>query len=154
MVPPHIGRHMLTPPKRRRRFVPPRPITVGIDDDNGLPLGYGVIPNVSEAGACVRTDRQLAPGGQLVLRIKFAQQAKVHEVAARVVWTGAAEDASGAPTRRYGLLWHHLPSGCALRLRHLAHEASSKRRTGSHAVVKAAAGSRQTASTSTASRRR
>jgi PilZ domain len=144
---------MLTPPKRRRRFVPPRPITVGIDDENGLPLGYGVIPNVSEAGACVRTDSQLDPGGQLVLRIRFAHRAKVHEVAARVVWTGEAEDPSGAPMRRYGLLWHHLPSACALRLRHLAHEAS-KRRTGSHAAVKASPDSRHTASTSGAPRRR
>ena len=145
---------MLTPSKRRRRFVPPRPITVGIDDENGLPLGYGVIPNVSEAGACVRTDRKLDPGGRLVLRIRFAQRAKVHKVTARVVWTGEAEDPSGAPMRRYGLSWHHLPSACALRLRRLAHEASGKRRSGSHAVVKASPSSRQTASTSTASRRR
>jgi len=129
-----------TPPRQRTRIVPPRPITVGIDDENGLPLGHGVIPNVSEAGACVWTDSQLAPGGRLVLRISFVHPAEVHEVAARVVWTGGGEDPSGASMRRYGLQWQDSSSAYVLRLRHLAREASGERRTGSHSAVKPSPG--------------
>jgi hypothetical protein len=110
-------------------------MTVGIDDENGLPLGYGVIPNVSEVGACIWTDSHLAPGGRLVLRISFAHPAEVHEVAARVVWTGEGADSSGAPMWRYGLMWHDFSSACVLRLRHLAREAFGERRTGSHSAV-------------------
>jgi hypothetical protein len=144
---------MPTPPRQQVRIVPPRPITVGIDDENGLPLGYGVIPNVSEAGACVWTDSLLAPGEWLVLRISFAHPAEVHEVAARVVWTGECEDLSGAPMRRYGLLWQDFSSACETRLRHLARaivEAAEggnayvqpfgERRTGSPSTVKASLG--------------
>ena len=110
-------------------------MTVGIDDENGLPLGYGVIPNVSEAGACVWTDSHLAPGERLVLRVSFAHPAEVHAVAARVVWTSEGADSSGAPIWRYGLLWHDFSSACAVRLRHLAREAFGERRTGSHSAV-------------------
>lgn len=127
---------MHTPPRQRPRIVPPRPMTVAIDDQHGLPLGYGVIADASEAGACVWTDSQLEPGGRLVLRISFAHPAEVHEVAARVVWAGEGEDASGAPLRRYGLLWHDSSSACVLRLRHLACEASGEKRSGSHSAAR------------------
>ena len=127
---------MYTPPRQRTRIVPPRPITVGIDDENRLPLGYGVVPNVSEAGACVLTDSYLEPGGRLVLRISFTYPAEVHVVAARVVWTGGGADSSGGtPMRRYGLMWHDFSSACVLRLRHLAGEAFGERRTGSHSTM-------------------
>jgi hypothetical protein len=135
------------------RIVPPRPITVGIDDESGLPLGYGVIPNVSEAGACVWTDSQLEPGGRLVLRISFARPAEVHEVAARIVWTSEGNDPTGAPMRCYGLLWQDFSSACEMRLRHLARaivEAAKggnayvqpfgERRTGSHSALKSSPG--------------
>ena len=131
---------MHTPPRQRVRIVPPRPLTVGIDDENGLRLGYGVIPNVSEAGACVWTDSQLAPGRLLTLRISFAHPAEVHEVAARVVWTGDREYPSGSSMRRYGLQWQDSSSAYVLRLRHLAGVASGERRTGSHPAVKPSSG--------------
>jgi hypothetical protein len=104
-------------------------MTVGIDDENGLPLGYGVISNVSEAGGCVWTDSHFGPRRRLVLRISFAHPAEVHEVAARVVWTGEGVDSSGAPMRRYGLTWDDA-SSAVLRLRNLAREAIGGRRTG------------------------
>jgi len=117
-----------TPPRTCARIVPPNPITVGIDDEIGLPLGYGVIANVSEAGACVWTDGRLDPGARLVLRISFPCPAEVHEVAARVVWGDEGEDLAGAPMRQYGLRWHEPSSACVLRLRHLALHVSGERR--------------------------
>lgn len=129
---------MHTPPRQWARIVPPNPITVGIDDENALPLGYGVIANVSEAGACIWTDGGLDPGARLVLRISFAQPAEVHEVAARVVWGDEGEDRSGTRMHRYGLQWHDATSACVLRLRHLALLDPGERRTGSHAAVRPA----------------
>jgi hypothetical protein len=104
--------------RQRRRIVASRPIRVGIDDENGLPLAYGVIPNVSEAGACVWTSSQLEPAGRLVLRIRFGHRhAEVHRVAARVVWTRDDEDPlGGAPMRRVGLEWQDFTSAHVPRL--------------------------------------
>ena len=111
---------MYTPPRQRTRIVPPDPITVAIEDDHGLPLGYGVIANVSEAGACVWTDGQLDPGARLALRVSFARPAEVYDVAAVVVWSEAGERRDGATMRRYGLRWHDAASPCVLRVRRLA----------------------------------
>ncbi len=131
---------MYTPPRQRTRIVPPRAITVGIDDENGLPLGHGIIPNVSEAGACVWTNTQLESGERLLLRVSFAHPAEVHEVAARVVWTGEDKDPSGASMRRYGLQWQDFSSAYVLRLRRLVREASGEGRTGSHPAAKPSPG--------------
>ena len=120
---------MHTPPRQRARVVPPSPITVAIDDENGLPLGYGVIANVSDAGACIWTNGQLDPGARLSLRVSFAQPAEVHDVAAIVVWGDEGEARSGEPMHRYGLRWHDASSACVLRLRHLALRASGERQT-------------------------
>jgi hypothetical protein len=117
------------PPRKRARIVPPNPITVAIDDENGLPLGYGVIANVSDAGACIWTDGRLDPGTRLSLRVSFAQPAEVHDVAAQVVWGAEGEDAAEGPTRRYGLRWHDASSACVRRLRHLALRAPGGRFT-------------------------
>jgi hypothetical protein len=118
-----------TPPRQRARIVPPDPITVAIDDDNGLPLGYGVIANVSDTGGCVWTDGRLEPGARLSLRVSFAQPAEVHDVAALVVWGDEGEDRSGGPMHRYGLRWQDASSACVRRLRHLALQASGERVT-------------------------
>lgn len=120
---------MHTPPRLRSRIVPPNPITVALDDENGLPLGYGVIANVSDAGGCIWTDRALEPGAWLCLRISFACPAEVHEVAAQVVWADEGQDRAGTPTRRYGLRWHGTPTACLTRLNDLALRAAHDRRT-------------------------
>lgn len=115
-----------TPPRARARIVPPSPITVAIDDESSLPVGYGVIANVSESGGCVWTDGRLEPGAQLSLRVSFAQPAEVHEVAALVVWGEESEDRAGLKMHRYGLRWYDASSACVLRLRHLALNASGQ----------------------------
>jgi hypothetical protein len=115
-----------TPPRARARIVPPSPITVAIDDDNALPLGYGVLANVSESGACVWTDSTLDPGARLSLRISFAQPAEVHDVAATVVWGDLGQDHTGQRLHRYGLRWNDASSSCVLRLRRLALRAAGE----------------------------
>lgn len=129
---------MYTTPRHGPRIVAPTPIRVGIDDENGLPLGYGIIPNVSEAGACVWTNSHLEPAARLVLRIRFGHNpAEVCEIAARVVWMREEHDPlGGAPMRRFGLQWQDSSSAHVPRLLHLVREASGERRTGSHPAAK------------------
>ncbi len=120
---------MHTPPRQRSRIVPPNPITVAIDDENGLPLGYGAIANVSDAGGCVWTDGALEPGARLSLRVSFAHPPEVHEVAARVVWGEEGCDREGTPMRRYGLRWEGAAAGCVARLREMARRVQASSRT-------------------------
>jgi len=86
----NTGDPLDNPTRERARIVPPSPITVAIDDENGLPLGYGVIANVSDAGGCIWTDSHLEPGARLSLRVSFSHPAEVHEAAGLVVWAPRA----------------------------------------------------------------
>jgi len=117
------------PTRQRARIVPPSPITVAIDDENGLPLGYGVIANVSDAGGCIWTDSLLEPGARLGLRVSFPRPAEVHEAAALVVWGDEGEDRAGCRMRRYGLQWRDASSACVRRLREIALGAPVERHT-------------------------
>lgn len=117
------------PTRQRARIVPPSPITVAIDDENGLPLGYGVIANVSDAGACIWTDGRLDPGARLGLRVSFPRPAEVHEAAALVVWGEEGEDPAGCRMHRYGLRWKDASSACVRRLREIALGAPVERHT-------------------------
>jgi hypothetical protein len=120
---------LTSPTRKRARIVPPNPITVAIDDENSLPLGYGVIANVSDAGGCIWTDSRLEPGARLSLRVSFPHPPEVHEAAALVVWGNEGEDPSGARMHRYGLRWNDASSACVRRLRDLALGVSGERRT-------------------------
>ena len=120
---------MQNPTRQRARIVPPNPITVAIDDENGLPLGYGVVANVSDAGGCVWTDSRLEPGARLSLRVSFPRPAEVHEAAALVVWGDEGDDRAGCRMHRYGLRWSDASSSCVRRLREVALAASGERRT-------------------------
>lgn len=120
---------MENPTRQRSRIVPPSPITVAIDDENGLPLGYGVIANVSDAGGCVWTDGVLDPGARLAVRVSFSHPSEVHEAAALVVWGAEGEDREGCRVHRYGLRWQDASSACVRRLRDLALGALPERRT-------------------------
>ena len=120
---------MSNPTRQRARIVPPNPITVAIDDENALPLGYGVIANVSDAGGCIWTDSVLDPGARLGLRVSFLHPSEVHEAAALVVWGDEGEDREGCRMHRYGLRWQDASSSCVRRLRELALGVSGERRT-------------------------
>ena len=120
---------MHNPARQRARIVPPNPITVAIDDESGLPLGYGVIANVSDAGGCIWTDSRLEPGARLSLRVSFPNPAEVHEAAGLVVWGDEGEDHVGGRMHRYGLQWNDASSACVRRLRQVALAVSGERRT-------------------------
>ncbi len=116
---------MRTSKRQRARVVPPTPITVAIDDqETGLCLCYGVIANVSESGACVWTNGELATGARLVLRVSFAHPPEVHEISGTVVWASAAAGDSAVPAtqglRRFGVEWLDSASPCIQRLRQVA----------------------------------
>jgi hypothetical protein len=81
------------------RVVPKKLITVAIEDD-GVPRAYGVVANISEAGACVWTDAGLDPGGAVSLRLSFPGGPQPLDAEGIVAWANAGEGA-----RRYGLRW-------------------------------------------------
>lgn len=83
------------------RVVPTRAITVVIENE-GFPLAYGVVANISDRGACVWTNRRLQVGESVSLRLSFAREPQPVEASGRVVW---GEPAREGDTLRYGLQW-------------------------------------------------
>jgi hypothetical protein len=55
-------------------------------------VGYGVVTNVSEAGACIVTDTALSPGSDLKLKLSFYREPRLFETIARVVWSREAKE--------------------------------------------------------------
>jgi hypothetical protein len=110
----------LAPRRLTPRIVPSSPITVAIQDDDGNPVAYGVVADVSGSGACVWTDAALAVGTTLSFRISFAQPPEVHELIGVVVWCEVATEAEGRGTRRSGVEWLGSSRACRERLRELA----------------------------------
>lgn len=70
--------------RRAGRFVPTSAVTVALLEDN-LPIAYGVVRDISEAGACIMTDTVLAPGKSYQFRMSFFG-GEVLEAMVRVVW--------------------------------------------------------------------
>jgi len=101
------------------RIVPARPITVAIAEDDGRPIVYGVLANVSDGGACLWTSGFLRVGMHLHLRISFAHPAEMHEATGQVVW-GQMCRATAGETRKYGLEWRGTAVQSRARLRDLA----------------------------------
>jgi hypothetical protein len=81
------------------RIVPRTPITVAIQE-GGVPKAYGVVANISVAGACVWTDASLDAGGPVNLRLSFPRGSQPLDAEGVVAWGDPA-----AGTRRYGLRW-------------------------------------------------
>ena len=91
-------------PRTIRRLAPKYAATAAVYCDEQQ-VGYGVVTNLSEAGACIVTDSRLAPGSDLRLKLSFYEQPRLFETIARVVWTEeAGSDRAGlAGLRLYGL---------------------------------------------------
>ncbi len=106
-------------PRRHPRIVPDSPLTVAIENDRGVCLGYGVVANVSLAGACVLTSAALPVGARLSFTLSFSRPAEIHQVEGTVVWDGAGETSGPNPAHRLGVAWQDTPSGCEERLRGL-----------------------------------
>jgi hypothetical protein len=82
-------------PRTVRRLVPRQSATVAVYRGDQQ-VGYGILANVSEAGACIVTDALVAPGTDLRLKLSFYQQPRLFETIARVVWSREASAADGA----------------------------------------------------------
>ncbi len=87
--------------RRAVRVVPPETVTVTMENGKG-PVAYGIVANISETGACVRTDLPFAPGEELLLGLNFALEAQPLSATGRVIW------ASGPPVEGKGYLRHGL----------------------------------------------
>jgi hypothetical protein len=53
--------------------------------EENLPIAYGVVRDISEAGACIMTNTSLSPGRSYQFRMSFFG-AEILEAVARVVW--------------------------------------------------------------------
>jgi hypothetical protein len=91
-----------------------------------LCLGYGVIANVSRAGACVWTDGTVPTGARLSFRLSFCQPAEVHEVEGVVIWERATEGPREPPSHRFGVEWQEAPPACEERLQAMVSQAEEE----------------------------
>ncbi len=70
--------------RRTGRFVPSTSVTVALLEEN-LPIAYGVVRDISDAGACIMTNTSLNPGRTYQFRMSFFG-GEILEAVARVVW--------------------------------------------------------------------
>ena len=91
-------------PRTVRRLVPRQSATVAVYRADHQ-VGYGILANVSEAGACIVTDALMAAGTDLRLKLSFYQQPRLFETIARVIWSreASASDGAFAGLRLHGL---------------------------------------------------
>jgi hypothetical protein len=76
-----------------RRFIPKASATVAVNEE-GFPLAYGVVRNLSESGACFITDLVLKRGGSLDLRVSLDRLGSF-ETQGRLVWSGEGLECQG-----------------------------------------------------------
>ncbi len=77
-----------------RRRLPSDTATVSVHSDEKT-LAYGVIVNISEAGACLATEIQLPTGVILPLRLSFYRHSEVLETDARIIWCRGGDSSVG-----------------------------------------------------------
>jgi hypothetical protein len=88
--------------RRAGRFLPSSSVTVALLEEN-LPVAYGVVKDLSEAGACIMTNAVLRPGKSYQFRMSFFG-GEVLEAQAKVVWNETtASGASGRSEVPHGL---------------------------------------------------
>jgi hypothetical protein len=93
----------ISTPRTVRRLVPRQSATVAYRGEQQV--GYGILADVSEAGACIVTDSLMVPGTDLRLKLSFYREARLFETIARVVWSrdAAESDRGFAGLRLHGL---------------------------------------------------
>jgi len=96
------------------RVVPRSAVTVAIENQ-GYPMAYGVVANISDVGACVWTNGAFVVGENLVLRLSFPRELQPLQAAGRVVWEDPKRDEKGA--MRLGLQWSHATGPAHARLK-------------------------------------
>ena len=85
--------------RRAARVVPPEPVTVRMENGRD-PVAFGIVDDISETGACVRTANPFPVGDELLLALSFAREGQPMSTTGRVVWQG-----------RPGVNPGHLPHG-------------------------------------------
>jgi hypothetical protein len=64
--------------------------------EENLPIAYGVVRDISEAGACIMTNTSLIPGKVYQFRMSFFG-GEILEAIARVVWRESHRQNGGEP---------------------------------------------------------
>jgi Tfp pilus assembly protein PilZ len=103
------------------RVIPRSAVTVAIENQ-GYPMAYGVVANISDAGACVWTNGAFAVGESLVLRLSFPHESQPLQAAGRVVWEDPQRDERGA--MRLGVQWSHAIGPAHARLKQMINGAT------------------------------
>jgi len=80
--------------RRTGRLVPSSSVTVALLEEN-LPIAYGVVRDISEAGACIMTNTSLSPGRTYQFRMSFFG-GEILEAVARVVWREVHKASGGS----------------------------------------------------------
>lgn len=73
------------------RLRPRGVVSLAIYQGERIPPAYGILSDISEGGVRVHSDRILARGQHLQLRIQFESEKELFEAAGRVAWTSAAK---------------------------------------------------------------
>jgi Tfp pilus assembly protein PilZ len=89
------------------RVVPKGAITVVIENQ-GLPLAYGVVANISDNGACIWTNGHFEVGERVELRLSFPREPQTFETTAHIVWEAPSPEQADA--LRCGLEWDDAPA--------------------------------------------
>jgi len=107
------------PPRAVRRFIPKQSITVAVNED-GFPLGCGVVRDLSESGACLVTDLLLKRGWRVDLKVNL-NRLDVFETRGQVVWSGEGSNADGGVLGAvlHGVQFTGLPDAVRSRLKGL-----------------------------------
>jgi Tfp pilus assembly protein PilZ len=97
--------------------VKPRSAVTAAIENQGYPMAYAVVANISEMGACLWTNGAFAVGESLVIRLSFPNEGQPIQAAGRVVWEDPQRDERGA--LRLGLRWSHTLGPAHTRLKQL-----------------------------------
>jgi hypothetical protein len=97
-------------PRRSKRFVPKISVTVALLD-NDLPMGYGVIQDISETGACIITDTPLQRDRDMRFKMSFYREGML-AAGGRVVWSATTRNHLGnVRASRHGVQFTRLTKG-------------------------------------------
>ena len=72
------------------RLRPRGVVSLAMYQGEKIPPAYGILSDISEGGVRVHSDRILAQGQELQLRIQFESEKELFETAGRVAWTQLA----------------------------------------------------------------
>ena len=108
--------------RRAGRFIPSASVTVALLEDN-LPIAYGVVRDLSEAGACIMTNTNLNPGRTYEFRMSFFG-GQILEAVAKVVWRESQRQNAGQTGIPHGIEFTDIQRGHLDNLRNILQSGS------------------------------